>query len=66
MREEEALRDLEALLARQRALELGVHRLPVWRQAGEALGRVVDQLLVAYVAAEVLGQGVVDRLDVRA
>ena len=65
VREEEALGDLEALLVGQRALELGVHRLPRLA-SGPGSARPRRRPAARRAGREVPGQGVVDRLDVRA
>ena len=65
-REENALRDLEALLLGQRPGSLTGHGAARGRQAGEALGRRVDELFVADRATQPVGQRVVDRLGVLA
>ena len=66
-REEEALRDLDALLLGERRARARLRRLRARRdEPREALGGGVDELLVPDRPAEVVGQRGVDRLGVGA
>ncbi len=65
-REEEALRDLDPLLVGERAGAFGRDLRAGRHEAGEALGRRVDELLVPDRSAQTVGQQGVDRLDVTA
>ena len=53
---EQSLGELEALLVGEHSLALGLHLGAAGRQAGEALGRVVDEVLEAQRASEVVGE----------
>ena len=66
MREEEALRDLDALLVGQPALGLGGQLIPAGDQPRVSLCGGVEQLIVAQRLREAIGELVVDRLGVRA
>ena len=66
VREEEALRDLDALLVGQLALALDRDLVPRRHETGIAFGRGVDEVLVAHGVAQVVGQLDVDRLRVLA
>ena len=64
VRDEEPLRDLEALLVLLQELALGVDRGATGEVVGEALGRGVDELGEAQLLAEAVREVVVDRFDV--
>ena len=64
--EEQPLRQLDALLVGELALQLGGDAGAGGREPGKALGRVEHELLVAQLDGEVVGEHGVDSLDVRA
>ena len=66
VREEDALRDLDALLVGQLALPLDGDLVPRRHETGETLGRRVDEVLVAHGAAQVVRELDVDSLCVLA
>ena len=65
-REEEALRDLDALLVGAGSGSLGCHLRPRRHEPREALGCRVDEIFVADRPTQVVGQRGVDRVDVGA